>query len=444
MTARQIPVAGTASFGAGEPLAAALTRMGTQIASLIPAMMLAYMIVIWPLAFGDASIPIEEAYFGWLAPFSPPETSSPLKQIAYPALLMLACACGLATMGYRRLPLLRPPLFLLLAAIALALASTLWSPLPRLTLMRAAVLTMISITVVLAVFAAGSFRTMIRALLAVMVAAMLLNAWAVATQAAGPIGHNGIYPQKNFFGWVAAAILFFGLYHVTFGGLAQRATALAMIVAAPVFLIAAQSKTSLGLAILSPVAALILLVAVRRFRLSPAILVPALVAGGAIAFFIGEAAGIWTFHSVNEAIFGDGTLTGRTDIWIIAMDLIARGPFLGYGYEAVWATGYGGIAYNNALGFPRVAPTGHNGYIDIMLYLGWPGLLLLAGFLIAVLAVAGRLARTDARLGWLALTFIVFTMLHNNLESDILISSNPLSMLMVLFMAIGLRMTAQR
>lgn len=448
MTARPISIAGIAPHHGtgrpGEPVAAALGRLSVQLASLLPAMLFAYMIVIWPLAFGDASIPIEESYLGWMAPFSPPETSSPLKQIAYPLLFVLAVACGLCTRAYLRLPLLRPAMLLLLALIALALASTLWSALPRLSLMRGAVLLMISATAVLAVYAAGSFRTMMRALFVVLAAATLLNLWAVATQAPGPIGHNGIYPQKNFFGWVASVILFFGLYHLTFGGLAHRAAALAMVLAAPVFLVVAQSKTSLGLAVLSPVAALVLVAAARRLRLSPAILVPASLAGAAWVFFVGEAAGLWTFYSVNEAIFGDGTLTGRTGIWTVAMDLIARGPFLGYGYEAVWATGYDGIAYNNALGFPRITPTGHNGYIDIMLYLGWPGLLLLAAFLIAMLAAMGRLARMDARLGWLALTLAIFTLLHNNLESDLLISSNPLTMLLVLFMAVGMRMTADR
>lgn len=425
-------------------LAQALERLALTVASLIPALTLGYMIVLWPLAFGDASISLEEAYFGWLAPFTPTEHSSPLKQIAYPALFVLAVAGTLFTASYRRLPLLRPTLLLVSAFLGLAALSMFWSVLPRLSLMRALLLVIVSATAILAVYAAGSFRLMMRGLFVVIVVAAVLNVWAVATQPPGPIGHNGIYPQKNFFGWVASLLLFFGLYHLTFGGLVQRGAALFVVASAPVLLVAAQSKTSLGLALLSPFAALALVYAARRMRLSPGLVVPAGVAVLATVFFIGDAAGAWTFHSVNEAIFGDGTLTGRTDIWSVAMDLVGRGPFLGYGYEAVWATGYGGIAYMNALGFPRIAPTGHNGYIDILLYLGWPGLLLLGAVIVAILNAAGRLARADARLGWLALTIVLFTLLHNNLESDLMISSNPLSMLVLLFTAIGLRMTGDR
>jgi exopolysaccharide production protein ExoQ len=428
----------------GGDLALSLERIALIVASLIPALSLGYMIVIWPLAFGDASISIEAAYFGWLAPFTPTEASSPLKQVAYPLLFLLAVACMLCSMSYRRLPLLRPTLLLVLAFLGLSMASMFWSVLPKLSLMRALLLVIVSLTAIMAVYSAGSFRLMMRAMFVVVVFAAILNVWAVATQPPGPIGHNGIYPQKNFFGWVASVLLFFGLYHLTFGGLLQRGAALFLIASAPVMLIAAQSKTSLGLAIVCPLVALALVYAARRMRLSPGFVVSAGVAILATVYFIGNAAGVWTFYSINEAIFDDGTLTGRTDIWIVAMELVGRGPFLGYGYEAVWATGYGGIAYNNALGFPRIAPTGHNGYVDILLYLGWPGLLLLAAVMIAVLGVAGRLARIDARLGWLSLTVIIFVFLHNNLESDLLISSNPLSMMVLLFTAIGLRMTTER
>src|SRR5690606_25324907 len=110
-----------------------------------------------------------------------------------------------------------------------------------------------------------------------------------------------------------------------------RVAAAVMIAAAPLFLVAAESKTSLGLAVLCPLFGAMLVYAARRMRLSAGILVPAGVLLLALVFFLGEAAGAWTFHSVNEAVFGDGTLTGRTDIWEFAAELIARRPLLGYG-----------------------------------------------------------------------------------------------------------------
>lgn len=422
----------------------ALASLGGLVASLLPSLMLAYMLVIWPFAFGDSSISMTEEYMGWMAPLDAGGSSSPLKQVAYPVLFLLAVASGLFTAAYRRVPWLNPGVAAIMLVLALAVLSTLWSLEPSASLMRALLLCIVTFTAFLSVYAASSFQLMMRAVFVVMVVATLLNLQAVMTQPPGPIGHTGIYPQKNFFGWVSVLLLFFGLYHVLFGGLVQRASAAVMIAAAPLFLIAAESKTSLGLAVLCPVVGLVLVYAARRMRLSAAILVPAGVLLLTFGFFIGEAAGVWTFHSVNEAIFGDGTLTGRTDIWEFAAKLIARRPMHGYGYEAVWAMGYEGIAYKNTLGFPRIAPTGHNGYVDILLYMGVAGFVPLIVFLIATLATGARLARLDMRLGFLSLTLTVFVILHNNLESDILISSHALSVLLILFFLIGLRLTGAR
>lgn len=426
-------------------LSAALASLGGRLASLIPAMMFGYMIVIWPLAFGDPTISPIEMQMGWMAPL-PAGTgdSSPLKLVAYPVLFMLSLLCALFTASYRRLPFGNAGVLSMAAVIVLAIGSTLWSAQPNLSFARGLLLGLISTTVLLAVYSANSFRLMMRALFVVVLAATAFNLLAVATQAPGPIGHNGIYAQKNVFGWVSGMILFMGLYHVTFGGVAQRSAGLLMMVAAPLFLVLSQSKTSLGLALLAPVAGLGLLYVARRMRMSPAITVAAVTGLAVLVYFLGSDAGSWTFASMNEKLLGDATLTGRTDVWDFAMELIAARPLLGHGYEAVWGTGYDGIAYKNTLGFARIAPTGHNGYIDMLVHLGILGLALKTIFLLSVLASAGRLARLDPRLGWLALTIVVFVLLHNNLESDVMISSNPLSMLLMLFLTIGLRLTGHR
>ena len=424
--------------------AEALASLGGLIASLIPGLILGYMLVIWPRAVGGTTKSPTEEVMGWLAPIPVGGESSRLKQVAYPFLFMLAVGSGLFTTAYRRIPYLHLGVAAMLFLLVLASISPLWSLAPKASLMRAFLLCILTATIILSVYAASSFQLMMRTIMAVMVLTALLNLHAVLTQPPGPIGHTGIYPHKNFFGWVAVVVLFFGLYFVTFGGLVQRLAALAMIVPVPLFLIAAESKTSLGLAALCPVVGLLLVYAARRMHLSAGLLVPVAIALAALVFFIGKGAGLWTFYSANEAILGDGTLTGRTDIWIFATDLISRRPILGYGYEAVWAMGYEGIAYMNTLGFPRVTPTGHNGYIDILLYMGVVGIAGLAVFIVAALATASQLARLDMRLGWLSLTFAVFVILHNNLESDIFVSSNGLSVLTILFFLIGLRLTGAR
>lgn len=417
-----------------------LARLGGQLGSLIPAMMLGYVLIVWPLAFGGGEYSPLELQMGWMAPL-PADAGerSPLKMIAYPLLFMLALVCSLSTGSYRRLPIDNLGMAAAAVILVLAVASAAWSLFPKLTIMRGVLLCIITTTLILAVYSAHSFHVMMRALLVVMIAVTVLNLISVLTQPAGPIGHTGIFPQKNVFGWVSGVLLFVGLYHVTFGGLLQRCIAVMMIAAAPLFLVLSQSKTSLGLAILAPTIGLVLLYAARRMRLSPALLVAVGVGLATLIFFIGAGSGAWTFKSLNASLLGDATLTGRTDLWEFATRLIDRQPWLGHGYEAIWGTGYDGIPYRETLGFARVSPTGHNGYIDMLLHLGLLGFALKTAFLIAALSAAGRLAQVDGRLGWLTLTIFAFILMHNNLESDIFISSNPLWMLMVLFFAVAIR-----
>ena len=64
-------------------LSEALHSLGGQLASLLPAMMFGYMIVIWPLAFVDATISPIEMQMGWMAPLPAGSgDTSPLKLVA--------------------------------------------------------------------------------------------------------------------------------------------------------------------------------------------------------------------------------------------------------------------------------------------------------------------------------------------------------------------------
>src|SRR5690606_4017740 len=132
-------------------------------------------------------------------------------------------------------------------------------------------------------------------------------------------------------------------------GVAQRSAGLLMMVAAPLFLVLSQSKTSLGLALLAPIAGLGLLYVARRMRMSPAITVAAGTGLAVLVYFLGSGAELWTFASMNEKLLGDATLTGTADVWEFAMERIAARPLLGHGYEAVWGTGYDRIAYKNTV-----------------------------------------------------------------------------------------------
>ncbi len=79
----------------------------------------------------------------------------------------------------------------------------------------------------------------------------------------------------------------------------------------------------------------------------------------------------------------DVSLTHRTRIWTIAWEAISERPWLGYGYEAFWNSGAGSafsLRYTS-----WVVPHVHNGFIEVWLGLGIPGLVLLGLTLLALL-----------------------------------------------------------
>jgi exopolysaccharide production protein ExoQ len=78
----------------------------------------------------------------------------------------------------------------------------------------------------------------------------------------------------------------------------------------------------------------------------------------------------------------DDTLTGRTVIWEVAGVVIAQAPWTGYGFGALWASGIPVTEAMWAAGGFRFFHA-HNTYLDLLLQVGVPGLvlglLLLAG-----------------------------------------------------------------
>jgi exopolysaccharide production protein ExoQ len=120
----------------------------------------------------------------------------------------------------------------------------------------------------------------------------------------------------------------------------------------------------------------------------------------------------------------DETLTGRTDIWIELAAAIEQKPALGYGYLAFWGLDSEprywlekAVAWN--------APSGHNGWLDLAISLGFIGVAL---FAIEVAATTWRGARLALRspAGVFALGFLAQFMLFAMSESIILAQNSIL------------------
>lgn len=122
----------------------------------------------------------------------------------------------------------------------------------------------------------------------------------------------------------------------------------------------------------------------------------------------------------------DATLTGRTPMWDVALTELMRRPLLGFGRGAFWAekSKYAiDAGYAVSQGF--IPPHAHNGFIDIMLDVGFIGFaLFLISFAIAYFQ-ALRLANSSNNLEdmW-PLAYLIFLSLNNMMESYLLRLAN--------------------
>ncbi len=120
----------------------------------------------------------------------------------------------------------------------------------------------------------------------------------------------------------------------------------------------------------------------------------------------------------------DETLTGRTDIWASLGAAIEQKPMLGYGYLAFW-----GLDSEPRYWLERAvdwnAPSGHNGWLDLAISLGFVGVAIYTIDLVVMLWRAGSLSLTSPT-GVFAIGFLAQFMLFAMSESIILAQNSVL------------------
>lgn len=107
------------------------------------------------------------------------------------------------------------------------------------------------------------------------------------------------------------------------------------------------------------------------------------------------------------------TLTGRTDLWqqVIAL---AGNPFVGTGFESFWLGSRIEKLWSMYWWHPNEA---HNGYLEIYLTLGWVGVCLMAGVMVAGYRNAVGAFRKNAEFGRLMLAYFAATAVYNLTEA---------------------------
>ncbi|MGA9657526.1 MAG: O-antigen ligase [Asticcacaulis sp.] len=147
------------------------------------------------------------------------------------------------------------------------------------------------------------------------------------------------------------------------------------------------------------------------------------------------------FYVAPDLIFKllgkDPTLTGRTEIWASLMRLSDKHPWLGYGYKAFW-TPYSIPASVVRAETQWGVPSAHNGWLDLLIQLGWVGVVLF-GLCLAAGYFCALFRFSSVRDGFFSvLILVLFSVLI--LSESFILSQN--SLIWALFVCALARLTA--
>jgi O-antigen ligase len=180
---------------------------------------------------------------------------------------------------------------------------------------------------------------------------------------------RGVFGHKNMAAGMMAMLLFLGIYVIRAGSLLVGGIAVGLTL---LFLVNTEGKSALvlclGILVLTSLATMI-----RSFWLRAVLLLMPL----ALLNMIGIGSVVSeNLAAISKALPLDASFTGRTDIWTFGLQAAQLRPWTGYGFSTFW----GSSAVQNlpqGMEWAATAAHSHNGYLDITLAMGLPGLVLL-------------------------------------------------------------------
>ncbi|MEM9276328.1 MAG: O-antigen ligase [Cyanobacteria bacterium P01_F01_bin.143] len=230
-----------------------------------------------------------------------------------------------------------------------------------------------------------------------------------------PDALRGIYTHKNQFGItiVLASVIFF------LRAIDQKEGSWIfwlLLMTSMALTVMCKSTTSLANMLLM----LFLCLAYRVFRWRYEILVSTVLA----VLISGIAAALFFFNFIGtdaffEAIGKDPTLSSRTDIWAQVWEAIQLKPWIGYGSASFWDGLEGPSKYVELTVRAKVAYA-HNGFLDILLGIGFIGLsLFLISYVSTVIKSLVLLRKTNTIETFWPLLFLTYLIMTNVSEGTL-------------------------
>jgi exopolysaccharide production protein ExoQ len=142
-------------------------------------------------------------------------------------------------------------------------------------------------------------------------------------------------------------------------------------------------------------------------------------------------AGGLTLMDVSSVLGREETLTGRSEIWAELVPFAMNRPIFGYGVGGFWTTEMRELVY---------VGTAHNGYLDVVLNIGFAGLVPLAIFLMSSIRKAHTEMNHDFYWGALWSCCLLMVVVYNIAESSLNSFASHLTAIL-LFMSVCTRLT---
>jgi len=313
----------------------------------------------------------------------------------------------------------------------LAIASTMWSIDPMLTVrrdIRLITMLMVALVLVLVAWHPRRVQALLRNLLTWILAGSVLFALAAPHlaihQETAPelLGAwRGLSNHKNTFGALSCITTLLWLH----AGMARESRwprTLAGLVLATTCLLLSRSATSMIAVTLGTLVLLLLLCAPRDLRPFTGLAVAAiflfllLYSLALLQLIPGLRVLLAPITALTEV---DTSFTGRRYIWNIISEHVAQSPVVGTGYGAYWAGPTpDSPSYEFVLRMGSFYPgSAHNGYLEVINDLGWVGLICLLCYLLTYLVQALRMYGANHRQGALYLVLLIQQAIANLSES---------------------------
>lgn len=331
---------------------------------------------------------------------------------------LYACGAFLVLMRWRRVLHAARAVWPMVALIALAPLSIVWSAQPALTLRRSLLLfasTLFAIYLgeryTVEKFARLLAQTMCLMMIVIVVLRFVAPTY-VIDPSSSTAAWTGLSRYKNAFGeymGISVVLLsvvgfrqFVWLRYVFLG------------LAAVLLLLSHSAGSLLTCALVLAAIPLWYLSRLKRRQRLPVYAMAALVLFQATCLLIRN------INPLFELLGRDSTLTGRTYLWALVLPAILKHPILGYGYDTFW-TGLQGDSQEIRVAAGWMVVASDNGFLDLCLSLGAIGVcVFLCVFALSFRKAVNYIGSGPGSIGLWPITYLTFFLLHSVYESTLL------------------------